>query len=328
MISNDYHYSASAIQQHLDHAISHVTENIGCYCSDPGVDFTRKRKFGCEELIKYLIHLSDRSINSDLMNYYDSVKTMPSASAVCQQRSKLDPEALERVFHLFTGGFENYKTYRGYYLLACDGSDINVGHNPNDKDTYYVPTSATRGFNQLHLNALYDVLNDVYVDVNIDTFRKTNECNALVEMIKDKRFPNNSIIICDRGYEKYILIATFLENEQKFIIRVKDITSNGILSKLDLSNGEFDQIIKKIVTRVNNSATINDGKYAVLMNNTPFEYIDFENESYEMDLRAVRFKITEDTYECLITNLSEEEMSFEEFKEIYHCRWNVIPISE
>ena len=110
MISNDYHYSASAIQQHLDHAISHVTENIGCYCSDPGVDFTRNRKFGCKELIKHLIHLSDRSINSDLMNYYDSVETMPSASAVCQQRGKLDPEALERVFHLFTGGFENYKT--------------------------------------------------------------------------------------------------------------------------------------------------------------------------------------------------------------------------
>ena len=57
------------------------------------------------------------------------------------------------------------------------------------------------------------------------------------------------------------------------------------------------------------------------MNNSPFDYIDFENEYYEMDLRAIRFKITDDTYECLITNLSEEEMNSDEFKDIYHLRW-------
>ncbi len=66
---------------------------------------------------------------------------------------------------------------------------------------------------------------------------------------------------------------------------------------------------------------MHNGLYAVLMNNTPFDYIDFENEYYEMNLRLMRFKITDDTYECLITNLSEEEISTEEFKEIYHLRW-------
>jgi hypothetical protein len=58
------------------------------------------------------------------------------------------------------------------------------------------------------------------------------------------------------------------------------------------------------------------------MNSSPFDYIDFENEYYEMNLRVLRFKITEDTYECLVTNLSEDEMSAEEFKDIYHLRWN------
>lgn len=42
-----------------------------------------------------------------------------------------------------------------------------------------------------------------------------------------------------------------------------------------------------------------------------------------MNLRAVRFKITDDTYECLLTNLAEDEMTFEEFKEIYHLRWGI-----
>ena len=288
---------------------------------DPGVDFTRNRKLNASQLMYFLLHLNDRPINSFLMNWYDSIEDMPSASAITQQRQKLDPEALERVFHLFTDGFENYKTYKGFYILACDGSDINISHNANDKETYHISTTATKGYNQLHLNALFDVLNGVYHDVNIDTASKTNECNALIEMIRNGRYPSNSIIICDRGYEKYLLIAVMLESNQKFVIRVKDITSNGILSTLKLPDKEFDMNIKKIVTRVNNSETANDGKYAVLMNNNPFDFIDFENEYYEMDLRAVRFKITDDNYECLITNLSEEEMAFEEFKDVYHLRW-------
>ena len=288
---------------------------------DPGVDFTRNRKLNASQLMYFLLHLNDRPINSFLMNWYDSIEDMPSASAITQQRQKLDPEALERVFHLFTDGFENYKTYKGFYILACDGSDINISHNANDKETYHISTTATKGYNQLHLNALFDVLNGVYHDVNIDTASKTNECNALIEMIRNGRYPSNSIIICDRGYEKYLLIAVMLESNQKFVIRVKDITSNGILSTLKLPDKEFDMNIKKIVTRVNNSETANDGKYAVLMNNNPFDFIDFENEYYEMDLRAVRFKITDDNYECLITNLTEEEMAFEEFKDVYHLRW-------
>ena len=101
-----------------------------------------------------------------------------------------------------------------------------------------------------------------------------------------------------------------------------------MLSNMNLPDEEFDRPFRKIVTRVNNSETIKNGLYGVLMNNTPFDYIDFQNEYYEMNLRVVRFKITEDTYECLLTNLTEEEMSFNEFKEIYHLRWSVIPISE
>ena len=322
MISRNYYYSPSSIRAGLDRAISMVSENIACYCNDPGFAFTRNRKMNSSDLMYYLIRLSDRSINSDLVNHYDRIEDMPSASAVCQQRYKLDSAAVKRVFRLFTNSFENYKTYKGYHLLACDGSDINICHNPKDKDTYYIQTSATKGYNQLHLNALYDVLNHIFQDVYIDTAKKSNECNALSKMIFNRQYPNQSIIIGDRGYEKYNLLATFIENDQKFIIRVKDIGSNGILSTLGLPDESFDKHIRKIVTRVNNSETINNGEYAVLMNGTPFDYIDFENKFYEMKLRVLRFKITEDTYECLITNLTEEEMSTEDFKDIYHLRWN------
>ena len=176
----------------------------------------------------------------------------------------------------------------------------------------------------IHLNALYDVLNGIYVDVNVDTATKTRECGALEDMIKDKNYPDKSIIICDRGYEKYNLLATCIESSQKFIIRVKDINSNGILSTVTLPDESFDMHITKRITRLQTNEVKEDERYTMLMNSSgPFDYLPYDQDYYEMNLRVIRFKITEDTYECLVTNLTEDEMRFEEFKEIYHLRWEI-----
>ena len=42
-----------------------------------------------------------------------------------------------------------------------------------------------------------------------------------------------------------------------------------------------------------------------------------------MSFRVVRFKITDDTYETVITNLNREEFSPEELKKLYHMRWGI-----
>ena len=57
------------------------------------------------------------------------------------------------------------------------------------------------------------------------------------------------------------------------------------------------------------------------MTNCPdFEYLKIEDDYYDLPLRIVRFKITDDTYECLATNLGREEFPFEVMKELYHKR--------
>ena len=178
--NNNYYCSASTVHAALEKAVSSLSENIACYSSDPVSDFTRNRKLNCSNLIHYILHLSNKTIQSGLMDYFSDIDDIPSASVISQQRYKCRAEAFKRVFSLFTSYFTNYKTYNGYYLLACDGSDINISHNPKDKTTYHINTSATRGYNQLHLNALYDVLNGIYADVNIDTAAKTHECGATI----------------------------------------------------------------------------------------------------------------------------------------------------
>ncbi len=66
------------------------------------------------------------------------------------------------------------KLFKGYRLIACDGSDINIAHNTTDSETYF-KSGKSKGFNQLHLNAVYDLLNKTYTDIVIISAIK-NQC--------------------------------------------------------------------------------------------------------------------------------------------------------
>ena len=44
---------------------------------------------------------------------------------------------------------------------------------------------------------------------------------------------------------------------------------------------------------------------------------------YELKFRVVRFKLTESTYEVLITNLDKEQFDINELKKLYAMRWGI-----
>lgn len=320
---NTVTYSPQDIVNILDRCIHMVTSNIGCYSRDAISDFTRKRKLPPDVLIRFILQMQAKGTKSELSDYFLSQEVIPSSPAFCQQREKLLPSAFRRLLDLFNNAFQNHNKLKGYYIIACDGSDVNIPFDPDDKETF-CQHGSQRPYSQFHVNALYDCLNDIYWDALIDTASKTRECDALKEMILRHRYPDPSIIVADRGYEKYDLMACCIENGQKFIIRVKDKDSNNaILSNVELPKGEFDIRIKRILTRKQtNEVKENPAIYQFISNKTEFTYLDIDHEYYEMEVRVVRFKITDDSYECLITNLEESEFSLVELKEIYHLRWS------
>lgn len=61
--------------------------------------------------------------------------------------------------------------------------------------------------------------------------------------------------------------------------------------------------------------------YKIITKSMRFDFMDKENPWYEFNCRVVRFKISDDKYETIITNLSREEFSMEEIREIYNMRW-------
>ena len=239
------------------------------------------------------------------------------------------PDAFEFLFQEFTNSFGNNTTYKGLRLIACDGSDLCIAHNPKDEKTYFQSLPDSRGFNQLHLNAFYDLCNRRYTDAIIQPARLENENSAMCELI-DRYEGQPAIFIADRGYENYNIFAHAENKGMYYLIRVKDVTSNGIASKLILpENDKFDEWVNITLTKKQtNEVKANPQKYKIVMKKTPFDYLDLHfNKFYEMKMRVVRFPISQDSYECIITNLPQEKFSANEIKKLYAKRWGIMRIS-
>ena len=249
----------------------------------------------------------------------------PTNSSFNQRRAQILPEAFEFLFHEFTKkSSDTSKKYKGYRLIACDGSDLCISHNPDDVATYFKAKSK-KGHNLLHLNTLYDLNNRTYIDAIIQSLKEKNECQAMCNMI-DNYSGEKAIFIADRNYESYNVFAHVVENKMFYLIRVKDINSSGILKGISLpKTSEFDVCKNLTLTRKHTKETrINKEKYKNVAYNSKFDYLDSQTQHYyDLPMRILRFPISKNSYECIITNLSNEEFNTREIKELYSKRWGI-----
>lgn len=317
----------SFVKQALSETIKEMSTVPWLFVKNPKCDFLRKRKLDFESFFHFFISMEGRTLETELLDYFDFAPETPTASAFNQQRSKILPEAFEYLFHTFTNAVVQPKTWNNYRLLACDGSDLNIFRNPKDKETYYQSLPTDKGFNQLHLNALYDICSRTYVDSLIQNRIDENEFRACVEMIERTSITDKKVIlIADRGYESYNLFAHAQEKGWKFLIRAKDIHSNGILSGFGVFPDEaFDKQLSFLLTRrQTNEIKSNPKKYKFMPTCQMFDYLPIgSKETYLMKFRVVRFLIGENSYESIITNLSTEEFPPDVIKELYHMRWGI-----
>lgn len=314
------------VKDKLSEFISKMATEPKLFVKNPNADFTRKRKLSFETVMHLMLSMGGNCLTNELMEYFEYNADMASTSAFIQQRDKIKPFAFEFLLNEFTNSFQNLKTYEGYRLFAVDGSDLNIYHDPNAADTYFQSTPNMKGFNQLHLNAMYDLCNKLYVDVCIQPARKQNEFRALTDMTDRSNISGNVIVIADRGYESYNVFAHIEQKGWKYAIRVKDIMSNGILSAIKLPDkDEFDVDIHKILTRKQTKETKSNPEiYKFLPKNSTFDYLDLHiNKFYPIAFRVVRFKIAEDAYETIITNLDSDKFPPEKIKKLYHWRWGI-----
>lgn len=309
--------------------IGEMANNVSNYSVHPEKDFSRKKKWDFATLVKFIISMEGQSLKNELHKYFGYTTDCPSGASFNQRRAQVNSYAFEYLFNAFTEHCQSLsdKRFKGYRLIACDGSDINIAHNPADSETYF-KSGKSKGFNQLHLNAMYDLLNKTYTDIVIQPGRTENEHKAFCDMVDRYNGNDKTIFITDRGYESYNNIAHVIEKGTYFLLRCKDISSNGIIagSKDKLpATGIFDCHLSLILTRKWTNEILNNRDiYRHFRNAHSFDFLDLdEHIFYNMNLRVVRFPISDNEYECILTNLPDNEFSIDEIKKLYALRWGI-----
>ena len=318
------------IKKLLMSEIENVTNTYEKYCSNPGRDFSRNRKLSFKKVVESIIGMGSRGLTNELIDIFNHDPDMPSASAFVQQRSKIKPEAFRDIMAGFT---EKITRQSGRLrLLAIDGSDIQIATNPDDEDTYFPGSNGQKPYSLIHLNALYDLEQHIYVDSKIQGRMNWNEHKALQEMI-DKSDIQKALVIADRGYESYNNMAHIQEKGWFFLIRIKD-GKTGIKEGLLLpKENEFDvDICLKLVRKQTNQIKEllkDNNKYRFVSHTASFDYLPKKTRKadpvtfYELKFRVVRFEIGPDSYETVLTNLGKDVYPATELKRLYAARWGI-----
>ena len=312
------------ITDSLTNLISELSSNPSLFLRNPQVNFTRNRKISFRSLIGITMNSGGGTMSKELLDYFDFNVNTPTVSAYTQQRSKVLPEAFEYLFQSFTQeNISHNNTFKGYKLIACDGSNLTIATNPSDAETAYKSNQYGTITNHLHLNAFFDVLNRIYLDAVLQTASEYQEYRACIKMMERSPLVK-AILIADRGYENYNVMAHAINKGWKFVIRIKDIGSNGIASGLKLPKSDtFDTDISLTFTRQQAKAKREAG-YKFMPTCQTFDYLPVKSkDTYALSFRIVRFPISDDSYEVLLTNLNRHDFSIENLKEIYNLRWGI-----
>lgn len=283
----------------------------------------RKSKLSIEDTLKIILGAEGGSLAKELHRAGYDV----SASALSQRRAQISVNVFRDIFMGFNNECVDSETFRGLRLLAVDGTAVSIPRNPNS-DSFVVHSGAPNGYNQLHMTPLYDILNKVYLEAVIQPEPQKDEIGALIELVKRNTFKEKTLIIGDRGFESYNLLAHLVEKENlDFLIRIKNNRS-AMREVARLPMLELDTVIRFTISTTQTKED-KQKKHIFLQvpknskegSKTRQGRWDFKSP-YPMCLRIVRFQLDSGMFETIATSLPNT-FTLEDIRELYHLRWGI-----
>ena len=322
-------YTPKILRGMLGAIIRKMGEAPAGFVRNPGRDFTRRRTLTFETVISLLLTMGERSVGKELMGWFKLKEQTPSASAFVQQRQKLLPSALETLFHRFTDRLRPAKTFRGYRLLAADGSDLKSASWPSDPASYRPGTDRQHGWNLWHMNVLFDLENGVYTDLIVQKEHEKNERQALCQMVDRSPVSGKVILLADRNYEACNDLAHLEEKGWNYLIRIRD-KSRAVAYGVELPDRlSFDIPVHITLGRLTKLQLTAHGltvpePYYRLPSSMTFDFLPpNSSEFYQLSFRIVRLERDDGTIISFLTNLPQDEFPLSELKQLYSRRWGV-----
>ena len=174
---------------------------------------------------------------------------------------------------------------------------------------------------------MFSLLDKRFTDILVQPARKRNEYSAFCSMVDSADIPEHYKVIFfgDRGYTSYNNFAHVIEKGQYFLIRCNDKRASGMMGYPVDTLPAFDEDISLILTRSKAVSKYSRPElffsYRYIYQNAPMDYLNDQRTEYDLTLRLLRVQLDDGSYENIATNLPEEEFKAEDFKALYHLRW-------
>lgn len=203
----------------------------------------------------------------------------------------------------------DYQKWQGHRVLAIDGSKIFLPENSATTDEFgTLPYSIKqRDIDGEHVFAIasvmYDVLNSISVDAKLE-HSHSYEVDIAKEHLKHTE--NTDLVIYDRGYCSFRMMAIASQAKGDFLIRARGGKSFRVAAEMLAGLGPDDVI-----------ATIKPSK-------NRRKAVRLEELPTELAVRFVRLKLKNGEYEVLATSLLDQaKYPLKYFKDLYYLRWGI-----
>ena len=277
-------------------------------------DFTRNRKQPFLSTLLLMINQLRKSLAVEIDGFVRFFNDKFSAgishftsSAFIQNRKKINPDVFKHLTAIIIDNFytpdnEDLKLLRGFRVLACDCSIITLPFTSELKEQYgVVKNVSTLDIAQAKVSVLYDVLNELVLDIDLDKPRFSERDLALRHR---HCWQPNDLIIYDRGYPSFEFINEHIRSGIDCLIRAKTAHS---------------QLIKTFIASGKKSET-------TLM--YPDQDKSFKGKPYtrkhSIQVRLIRVDLPSGEIEVLITTLLDSrKYPTKMFMKLYFMRWKV-----
>ena len=258
--------------------------------------FTRNRKLTFPVMIVLMLNLLTRTMQIELDDFFANVLDTDTDSVTKQAffkaRKNILPDAFKELF-LMTRDMvlskNKIKRYKGYRVLAIDGSELRLNKTKENKDIFVPQSRSAENKTNARISLLYDVISNYVIDAQIGSIGISERDYAIKNLAHFSSIcDEKDIVIFDRGYPSRDMIATLSEMGCKYLMRLQDSCFKGVKE-----NSSNDFLIT-VSTKTN--------IYSV---------------------RVVRVLLKSGEVETLITNLSEDEFSANDFLGLYFLRWGI-----
>lgn len=273
-------------------------------------DFSRERKLTFERVAVLVLRGHKFSLQNALNKMFSQLEELyqvPTASAYCQAREKLQPEVFGHLNSVVCQEFYTcqpsaVRLWHGHRLIGGDGTYLNLPDTAKTRQEFSVQENQYSGGACVQALAvvLYDLLNGVGLAAGLG--KRQGEKKLLLKPEVWEATGKGDVLVFDRHYADYSLLARAVADGREVVVRLP----RRWLKRADefWASGAAETLIEF-------ECPLNACEF-VIGNNLPERLL----------LRLIRVELESGETEVLATTLlDEQKYGAAEFKTVYRWRW-------